>query len=63
VLEPPESFSNSEVKRHCADDSVAFAHAKVGHHQAPNTKKAQHIAGLFAFLKLKNLETLEVEFK
>jgi hypothetical protein len=39
VLEPPESFSNSEVKRHCADDSVAFAHAKVGHHQAPYTKK------------------------
>ena len=53
VLEPPESFSNSEVKRHSADDSVALAHAKVGHHQAPNTRKAQHHAGPFCVWGIK----------
>ena len=32
-MEPPESISNSEVKRVIADDSVGFPHVKVGHHQ------------------------------
>ena len=32
-LEPPESISNSEVKRTCANDSVRFPHVKVGHRQ------------------------------
>ncbi len=30
---PPDTFPNSEVKRQYADDSVAFAHVKVGHRQ------------------------------
>ena len=37
-MEPPESISNSEVKRVIADDSVGFPHVKVGHHQVINTK-------------------------
>ncbi|KTC72878.1 hypothetical protein Lani_1102 [Legionella anisa] len=32
-LEPPESISNSEVKRTRANDSVRFPHVKVGHRQ------------------------------
>jgi len=32
--EPPDPFSNSEVKRLCADDSVRSPHVKVGHCQA-----------------------------
>ncbi len=33
-LEPPDTISNSEVKRFCADDSVGYTHVKVGHRQA-----------------------------
>ena len=33
-LDPPDSISNSEVKRMCADDSVGFPHVKVGYRQA-----------------------------
>ena len=33
-LAPPESISNSEVKRTSADDSVGFPHVKVGYRQA-----------------------------
>ena len=29
-IEPPESISNSEVKRLCADGSVGFPHVRVG---------------------------------
>ncbi len=32
-LVPPESISNSEVKRFCANGSVGFPHARVGHRQ------------------------------
>ncbi len=32
-LEPPDPFSNSEVKQTRADDSVGFPHVKVGHRQ------------------------------
>lgn len=32
--EPPDPFSNSEVKTLCADDSFGFVDAKVGHCQA-----------------------------
>jgi len=41
-MEPPESISNSEVKRVIADDSVGFPHVKVGHHQVniPKTRLA-----------------------
>ena len=34
-MEPPESISNSEVKRLCADGSVGFPHVRVGRCQAP----------------------------
>ena len=34
--EPPDPFSNSEVKTLCADASVGFVNAKVGHCQALN---------------------------
>src|SRR5437868_8541579 len=33
-LEPPLPIPNRTVKRVCADDSVPFAHAKVGYRQA-----------------------------
>ncbi len=33
-LDPPDSISNSEVKRMCADDSVGSPHVKVGYRQA-----------------------------
>jgi hypothetical protein len=32
-LEPPDPFSNSVVKRTCANDSVRSPHVKVGHRQ------------------------------
>src|ERR1700744_5843031 len=34
--EPPDPIPNSEVKTLCADGSVPFGHARVGHCQAPN---------------------------
>src|SRR5271165_2910129 len=36
--EPPDPFSNSEVKTLCADASVDFVDVKVGHCQALNLK-------------------------
>jgi hypothetical protein len=37
--EPPDPFSNSEVKTLCADASVDFVDVKVGHCQALNLMK------------------------
>ena len=37
AVELPDPFSNSEVKRGCADDSLVHASAKVG--SCPYTKK------------------------
>jgi hypothetical protein len=37
--EPPDPFSNSEVKTLCADASVGFVNVKVGHCQALNLMK------------------------
>ena len=34
VLEPPDPFPNSVVKRHIADGSVGSPHVRVGHRQA-----------------------------
>jgi hypothetical protein len=34
--EPPDPIPNSEVKTLCADGSVPFRHARVGHRQASN---------------------------
>ena len=39
--EPPDPFSNSEVKTLCADASVDFVDVKVGHCQALNLMKAK----------------------
>ena len=36
--EPPDPFSNSEVKTLCADDSFDFVDVKVGHCQALKLK-------------------------
>src|SRR5690349_19895900 len=36
--EPPDPIPNSEVKTLCADGSVPFRHARVGHCQALNEK-------------------------
>jgi hypothetical protein len=45
-LEPPDSISNSEVKRTSANDSVRFPHVKVGHRQGL-IFKAVNIAAFF----------------
>src|SRR5882757_6865040 len=39
--EPPDPFSNSEVKTLCADASVDFVDVKVGHCQALNLMKVE----------------------
>ena len=43
--EPPDPFSNSEVKTLCADDSVDFVDVKVGHCQALNSKAPSEKSG------------------
>ncbi len=50
-MEPPESISNSEVKRVIADDSVGFPHVKVGHHQVNILKVRSLLNGLFFWIK------------
>ena len=54
--EPPDPFSNSEVKTLCADASVDFVDVKVGHCQALNLMKmkpspAQAGEGFFRAVK------------
>ncbi len=39
--EPPDPFSNSEVKTLCADASVDFVDVKVGHRQALNLMESE----------------------
>jgi hypothetical protein len=43
-LEPPDPIPNSAVKQTSADGSVASAHVRVGHRQAPNTKNPRGFA-------------------
>src|SRR6516164_2471630 len=43
--EPPDPFSNSEVKTLCADASVDFVDVKVGHCQALNLMTAKNLTG------------------
>ena len=43
--EPPDPFSNSEVKTLCADASVDFVDVKVGHCQALNSMKNKTLTG------------------
>ena len=38
VLEPPDPFPNSVVKRYIADGSVGSPHVRVGHRQALNIR-------------------------
>ena len=54
VLDPPDSISNSEVKRHSGDDSVGSPHVKVAHRQPPNTKNPAK-AGFFFVLSFTTL--------
>src|SRR6266481_8905249 len=46
--EPPDPIPNSEVKTLCADGSVPFRHARVGHRQASN-RRALRSSDLRAF--------------
>ena len=43
--EPPDPFSNSEVKTLCADASVDFVDVKVGHCQALDLMKTKTPVG------------------
>ena len=45
--EPPDPFSNSEVKTLSADGSVGSPHVRVGHRQALNSKALILRSGLF----------------
>ena len=58
-LEPPESISNSEVKRTYANDSVRFPHVKVGHRQGFIPKKAAFSRFFFIFTISKYFVLLE----
>ena len=49
--EPPDPIPNSEVKTLCADGSVPFGHARVGHCQALIRKKPSgETPGAFCYL-------------
>src|SRR5580658_3157990 len=54
--EPPDPFSNSEVKTLCADASVDFVDVKVGHCQALNLMENENprwreLAGVFSLVR------------
>jgi hypothetical protein len=74
--EPPDPFSNSEVKTLCADASVGFVNVKVGHCQALNLMKMKPsltkvgegffvlesaISRIAAFMQLLRLSELELD--
>ena len=44
ALEPPDTISNSEVKRCIADGSVGSPHVRVGHRQAPKQRPPSRVA-------------------
>jgi len=48
--EPPDPIPNSEVKTPCADGSVVFGHARVGHRQAPYPNPRWEIQRGFFFM-------------
>ena len=50
-LEPPDPFSNSVVKRTCANDSVRSPHVKVGHRQVFIFRKRLFSRFFFALKK------------
>ena len=47
--EPPDPIPNSEVKTLCADGSVPFGHARVGHCQASNATPVGKPTGVSLF--------------
>ena len=51
--EPPDPFSNSEVKTLSADGSVGFPHVRVGHRQDLYLKKAAPGCRVRLFLSCK----------
>ncbi len=55
IVAPPDPIPNSEVKRNRADGSVGSPHVRVGHFQAPNTRKAlAQTLGLFRICASRN---------
>ena len=59
-MEPPDPIPNSVVKRRFADGSVGFPHVRVGHRQAPKSKRPAPEQGVglfdlgFDYLLLRN---------
>ena len=51
-LEPPDSISNSEVKRLIADGSVGLPHVRVGHRQDLIQKASSESLGLFLQMRV-----------
>ena len=54
-LEPPDSISNSEVKRLIADGSVGLPHVRVGHRQDLIQKASSECLGLFCSLLISTI--------
>jgi hypothetical protein len=62
MLVPPDPISNSEVKRHSADDSVGPPHVKVGHCQVFTAKPRIGNDTGFFFVKSRRLECQEAGY-
>jgi hypothetical protein len=60
MLVPPDPISNSEVKRHSADDSVGSPHVKVGHCQVFTAKPRIGNDTGFFFVKRRRLYCQEI---
>ena len=58
-LAPPESISNSEVKRSSADGSVGFPHVRVGHRQDLFASNPLGFGVFFARLSYDGVEDVE----
>ena len=58
-LAPPESISNSEVKRSSADGSVGFPHVRVGHRQDLFASNPLGFEVFFAGLSYDGVEDVE----
>ena len=62
-LAPPDSISNSVVKRTSAYDSVVFHHVKVGHRQDFYSKSSLSFLKLLFFaLKQKKIKSRALRF-
>ena len=49
TVAPPVPIPNTEVKRCCADDSMATGHAKVGRRQFITPRTSNHVRGVFFY--------------